>query len=507
MVNVHFLPMLIAGILCALLAIITWLYRRHESINRIFSLFTLILSADSFVFFFWYHFGSVENAKFWGHFTTAAGFLVPIGLIFFFYAFTGFDKRLDEKIYRIRAGNFRIVAVIVMILCIFLAQFTNLIQKFSNNSENVWDSESGALGIFMLPLFAVIFTYLFTVAVRAYKTTENLPQKRFILLLTIGTAIWLVTGYIGAAILPTRSLIWQALIYSGTTLMAIFYFVAILNYQSDKVSELNKNLENKVVERTRHLKETQMQLVQSEKMASLGRLVAGVAHEMNSPVGAVYSVQGTLSAAVDKLKNTIETEYEIDTSSSPKLSRIFRSLNGVNEVIHSSSERITGIVGRLKSFARLDEADLQVIDFNEAIQNTIEVFQYHLKPDIKINTTLSDLPLITCFPAEINQLCLQLLTNANHAIEESGEIQLTTRLKDEIVYFSVRDSGKGIDEEILGNIFDPGFTAWNLKVGTGLGLAICYQIAEKHKGKITVDSEPGTGSTFTFSFPVKGLEG
>jgi signal transduction histidine kinase len=283
--------------------------------------------------------------------------------------------------------------------------------------------------------------------------------------------------------------------------MAIFYFVAIVNYQSDRVHELNINLERKVEERTRHLRETQSQLIQSEKMAALGHLVAGVAHEMNNPVSAVYSTQGMLETATGKLKQTLENDHGIQISESPEVSKIVTAISGASEVIRSSSERMTGIVKRLKLFARLDEADLKRVDFNECIENTLALFQVHLKPAIKIRTEFADLPAITCYPVKINQLCFQLLRNANRAIQESGEITIRTEMCGGEVQLSVSDDGRGISPEDRDKIFDPGFTAWQLNVGTGLGLAICYQVSQEHNGRIKVESEPGKGSKFTLSFP------
>jgi signal transduction histidine kinase len=287
--------------------------------------------------------------------------------------------------------------------------------------------------------------------------------------------------------------------------MAIIFFVAIVNFQSDKEHELNVNLERKVEERTRHLQETRSQLIQSEKMAALGHLVAGVAHEMNSPVGAVYSTHDTLALATEKLKLTLENEHGIKTGESKEVSRIFDVISGVSDVIGTSSERITGIVKRLKIFAQLDEADLQKVNFNECIENTLAIFRFHLKPGIKIRKEFADLPAITCYPAKINQLCFQLLENANSAIENSGEIILRTEVQGNEITFSVSDDGRGIPSGDLNKIFDPGYTAWNLNVGTGLGLAICYQVAQDHKGEIKVESEIGKGSKFTFSLPVEHL--
>lgn len=498
--NIYFLPMLLSGILCSVLSVVTWLYRRRESINHIFSLFTMILAMDSFAFFAWYQFGSVEQIHVWAPITFTAGFLVPIGLVFFFFAFTGYDNRLDEKVLGIKTRHFQIAAVFFILVCILLSQFTDWVQRIPDSPTEVWDIEMGPVGVLLFPLFALVFFYLFAMAFKAARLTDSIPQKRFIAFITAGTFIWLLLGNVGAAIFSASSVTWQAYSYIGTAFMAVFYFIAILNYQFDKVSELNLNLEHKVEERTRHLEETRAQLVQSEKMAALGHMVAGVAHEMNSPVGAVYSTHGTLMSAITKLSQTLEDENGVKVSDSAKLTNIMNSIKGVSDVIRGSGERITGIVNRLKIFARLDEADLQVVDFNQCIKNSLAIFEFHLKPNVVVRTEFADLPAVKCFPAKINQLCFQLLANANMAIEKEGEIILRTEKVGEETHFSVSDSGRGIPEEDVEKIFNPGYTAWDLKVGAGLGLAICYRVAQDHNGSIRVESEVGKGSTFIFSF-------
>ena len=501
--NIHFVPMLISGILCALISIITWLLRRRENINRVFSFFTLTLALDSFAYFVWFQYGRTEDIHTWMRIIFPIGILVPIGLMFFFFAFTGYDKNMNAKVLRIKVKHFQIFYLLIFIVAMVLAVFTNLMIKIPETPEDIWDMQMGPYGMVLVPLFAGIFFYMLVMVIKSYRMTDNKPRRRFILMLALGAVVWVLFGYIGILFFPTTSGIEQAFNYIGTALMAIFYFVAIVNYQSDKVYELNLNLERKVEERTRHLKETRAQLIQSEKMAALGHLVAGVAHEMNNPVGAVYSTHDTFASATEKLKQTLENEHGIKISESKKVSRILNVISDASDVIRKSSERITGIVKRLKIFARLDEADLQSVNFNECIENTLAMFQFHLKTEIKIRKEFADLPEITCYPAKINQLCFQLLRNANSAIENSGEIVLRTEVQGDEIKFSVSDDGRGIPLKNINKIFDPGFTAWDLNVGTGLGLAICYQVSQDHKGQIKVESEIGKGSKFTFSLPIE----
>ncbi len=441
--NIYAVPMLIAGVLCAVLSIVTWLFRQRENLNRMFSTFTLILAIDSFAFFAWFQFGSIENINTWMRAAFTLGLLVPAGLILFFYAFTGFDKRLDVKVLGIKVRHFQIAMLLLMFVLMVLSQFTDLLIDISETPEHIWDLDFGPVGVTMYPLFAGIFFYLFTMVFKGYKMAESAPQKRFILLLAVGTIVWLVIGYAGALLLPTSSEMLQSVNYLGTAVMAIFYFVAIVNYQSDKVHELNVNLEQKVAERTRHLNETRAQLIQSEKTAALGHLVAGVAHEMNSPVGAVNSAQNTLALATEKLRQTLENDHGIAIAESKKVSGIMNAIASVGEIIRVSSERISGIVKQLKVFAQLDEADLQSVDFNECIEDCLALFRFHLKPEISIRREFADMPAIVCYPAKINQLCFQLLRNANSAIAEAGEIVLRTEVQDGQGWFHGQETKPG----------------------------------------------------------------
>ncbi len=290
--NIYSVPILITGILCALLSAITWLFRRRENINRVFAFFTLTLALDSFSNFAWYQFGSIEHINTWVRFNLTAGFLVPIALILFFFAFTGYDKRMDARVLGIKVRHFQISIFVLIFVFMLLSAFTNLIIQIAENPEHIWDTKFGPVGNILFPLFAVIFCYLYVMVFKGYKITDKKPQKRFILLLAVGTIVWILSGFGGAILFSTSSEVYVFINYLGTALMAIFYFVAIVNYQSDKVHELNLNLESKVQDRTRELKQKnseledtlntlkqmQKQVIVQEKMATLGQLVAGLTH-------------------------------------------------------------------------------------------------------------------------------------------------------------------------------------------------------------------------------------
>ncbi len=256
------------------------------------------------------------------------------------------------------------------------------------------------------------------------------------------------------------------------------------------------------LERTnRHLRETQAQLVQSEKMASLGALVAGIAHEINTPVGAISSMHDTLMRAVEKLKSILETDFRDAVQHNQRLNNTLNVIEDANKVIDSGTDRVTNIVRRLRSFARLDEAEIKTVDVHEGLEDTLTLIHHEIKRNIKVIRNFGEIPPIACFPGQLNQVFLNILMNAKQAIQDTGEITITTYHKDNRVHITIKDNGIGIPEENLKNIFDPGFTTKGVGVGTGLGLSICYKIIQAHHGEIHVESEVGKGTMFTIIIP------
>ena len=231
------------------------------------------------------------------------------------------------------------------------------------------------------------------------------------------------------------------------------------------------------------LKETQIQLINSEKMASLGQLVAGVAHEINTPVASIKSNNAIIRKIIKKLdKNELS-----DT------------LEEINNLDAEAINRINNIVVSLKKFVRLDEAELQEADINSEIDLTLDLIRHETKNRIQIIRNYGNLPPVKCYPNMLNQVFTNILINACQAIEGTGTIDITTFAQDDSITIKIKDSGAGIPKEQIDKIFTAGFTTKGVGVGTGLGLAICAKIIEKHEGKITVNSEVGKGTCFTIT--------
>lgn len=237
-----------------------------------------------------------------------------------------------------------------------------------------------------------------------------------------------------------------------------------------------KELKNTLKE----LKETQLQLINSEKMASLGQLVAGVAHEINTPVASIKSNNGLLAKLIPQIQD----------------SEIADIMQEINHIDSEAIQRISNIVVSLKKFVRLDEAELQEADINKELDLTLDLIRHETKNRIEIEKNYGELPLIKCYPNMLNQVFTNILVNACQAIEGKGKITITTNFEGEILTVSIKDTGKGISEEEINKIFAAGYTTKGVGIGTGLGLAISAKIIEKHDGKICVNSEVGRGSEF-----------
>ena len=291
--------------------------------------------------------------------------------------------------------------------------------------------------------------------------------------------------------------------------------VAIQNARHYKeIEALNANLEKKVEQRTEELQlkntelikacadleKAQLQLIRSEIMASLGNLVAGIAHEINSPLGSLNSNMDLFARGFEKIKRELETNGEIETNQ--RLLKTAKSLEALTGVSQAACERISHIVKALRNFARLDEGETKSVDIHEGVDSTLILLENKYQDRIAIAKNYGDLPKLKCQPAQINQVFMSILVNAGEAISGNGTIYISTGIENNNIRVEIKDSGRGIPRENLEKIFDPGFTTKGVKVGIGLGLAISYKIVEDHGGTIRVESEEGKGSTFIILLPV-----
>jgi len=294
--------------------------------------------------------------------------------------------------------------------------------------------------------------------------------------------------------------------------------------------KLNRQLDlrNKELEESNNaLKTMQSQLLQQEKMAAIGQLAAGVAHEINNPIGFIHSNLGTLKRYVEKILNyndlcdalirlcsgeeaglkvAEKAKETLEARQKAKLDVIFDDLSNVVAESQEGTERVRRIVADLKSFSRADDAKLEYADIAEVLESTLGIVWNELKYKVTLKKEFGDTPHILCHPGQLSQVFMNLLMNAAHAIEDKGYIFVRTFVETDHLCVEIADTGKGISEENIPRLFEPFFTTKSVGTGTGLGLSIAYDIVNKHKGSIEVKSEVGEGTTFTIRLSLKGME-
>jgi len=274
-----------------------------------------------------------------------------------------------------------------------------------------------------------------------------------------------------------------------------------------------KNEQKVLIER---LEEAHNQLLQSEKMASIGQLAAGVAHEINNPVGYVSSNLGALQNYVRNLLQLIsayeDCEEELPAQRRESLNALKREIDidflreDIRELMAESQgglQRVKRIVQDLKDFSHVSDSEIQWSNLESGLESTLNVVWNELKYKAEVVKDYGNIPEVECIPSQLNQVFMNLLVNAAQAIRDHGVITLRTRHVDESVCIEIADNGSGIPPEIINRIFDPFFTTKPVGTGTGLGLSITHGIIRKHKGRIEVDSEPGKGTSFRIYVPIR----
>ncbi|MBP9688210.1 MAG: GHKL domain-containing protein [Bacteroidia bacterium] len=315
--------------------------------------------------------------------------------------------------------------------------------------------------------------------------------------------------------------------------------LSIAHENAEIIKQQNVVLEQKVIERTttltetnnnlaltlNELKQTQTQLVESEKMASLGQLTAGIAHEINNPINFVTSNVKPLERDIHELyKLQEETEQLLGENEESLIkvkqlkdeldfdylkTEIAYLIKGINE----GSTRTAEIVKGLRIFSRVDEDDIKLASINEGLDSTIIIANNQLNNKIVIIKEFANLPQIECFPGKLNQVFLNLISNGIYAIKQKfvdvdgGAITIKTTLTEEDVIISIADNGTGMSDETKAKLFEPFFTTKPVGDGTGLGLSIVYNTIKKHNGTLTVDTALGIGTTFTITIPQKYSNG
>lgn len=460
----------------------------------------------------------------------SVNFLVPsIASIAIIFVALFSVSLLKTKKYTPRLSKFFKLFVGVFVLCIVI----NLLGNY--------ELSAGLSQLFTL-LFSV---YLIVIGTYAYK--EGAKEARFFLLawtlylLSIVIFILKLNG-----ILPFNSFTSNSILY-GSAIEVILLSFALADriniYKNEKeiaqqnaletsqenekiIREQNIVLEQKVTERTEelnkaltNLKEAQVQLVDAEKMSSLGQLTAGIAHEINNPINFVSSNISPLRQDIEDLNLILNKYGEITADSvlTEKLAEVDQlkqtldydylqeELSTIINGIEDGAKRTTEIVSGLRNFSRLDEGELQKADINQGINSSLVLIKNKLK-SIDLKKELAALPLIECYPGKLNQLVMNILDNSIYAVEakkdqSNKEIAIRTFVEDNQVVLSIKDSGVGMSEETKEKIFEPFYTTKPVGEGTGLGLSITYSILKLHNASFDVKSKENQGAEFIIKIP------
>ncbi|MEH1998995.1 MAG: ATP-binding protein [Nostoc sp.] len=306
------------------------------------------------------------------------------------------------------------------------------------------------------------------------------------------------------------------------------------------LKKANQELEIRVEERTTALQETlkelqltQTQLIQAEKMSSLGQMVAGIAHEINNPVSFIYGNLHHAHKYTQDLLRLVEIYQQVFPNTPPEIQEqveeidldfLIEDITKLFQSMKVGTERIQEIVKSLRNFSRLDEAELKQVNIHEGIDSTLMILEHRLQatheyPEIKVIKKYSQLPNVTCYPSQLNQVFMNILANAIDALEAAAnkdnqkltnnnpEILIKTEVIDKKwIVVSIADNGLGINEQVRSKLFDPFFTTKAVGKGTGLGLYISYQIiVEKHKGQLSCFSVPGKGAELVIKIPISSV--
>jgi signal transduction histidine kinase len=307
------------------------------------------------------------------------------------------------------------------------------------------------------------------------------------------TAKWTIAGQIAARVADLESAVQE---------------------RTAALTRVNEALQREI----RETKQLQVQLMQSEKLASIGQLAAGVAHEINNPIGYIFSNLGSLQKYIEMLLGLL-TEYEIGLADGTPgaVARVHAMReqigldflrNDIPELLNETREgvlRVRQIVQDLRDFSRVDSTqEWQVVDLHRGIETTLNIVASELKYRATLVREFGTLPPVECVPSQLNQVMLNLVVNAVHAIGAGpGTVTIRTGSDGEHAWIEVSDTGAGIADEHLSRIFDPFFTTKPVGEGTGLGLSVSYGIVQKHHGRMEVRSAPGQGTTFRVVLPVR----
>ncbi|MFC2162018.1 sensor histidine kinase, partial [Acidobacteriota bacterium] len=347
--------------------------------------------------------------------------------------------------------------------------------------------------------------WLMACLIKAARETEISPKKRLLHQTLLGFGLIYTFAVFTGILLPKLGVSWAPVLMDVALMFsAIIFYTAMLRYQFDRIHNLNIHLEEKVEERTLHLQEAQAKLIQSEKMAALGDLVAGITHEVNTPIGVVAATSNVIDKSIERIESSFHSFTDFESlKNDVNFSKSLEVIKENNLLTSRATDRMASLIKNLKTFAQLDSSEYQTVDLHVGLESTLALLANEFGDRIEVVRHYSDLPELLCNSGEINQVFMFILKNAITAIEDKGHIEITTKLEDKQIAISFKDTGRGIPEKNLDKLFEFKFSTGRSRVKMGLGLVTSYQIIKRHNGEIRVESTEGKGSKFEVVLPVQ----
>ena len=280
------------------------------------------------------------------------------------------------------------------------------------------------------------------------------------------------------------------------------------NDMSDPSAAVTQPMPETAEELRQELELAHRKLAEAHKMASLGRLSAGIVHEINTPIGSILSNNETIRRSLDTLKRMVASSHADAQPVPAKANIILETLANLTDIDKLACERIYAVIRSLKTFARVNEADIRKVDLHDLLLNTLKLSGCVFRRRVAVITNFAELPEIECYPGLLNQAFLNLVVNAAQSIQGDGTLTIGTRLDGDSVEISIADTGSGIPPEVSKRIFSAGFTTKPMGEGTGLGLSLTREIVEDtHGGRIWFDTTVGVGTTFFIRIPTQQPRG